>query len=79
MENSTNYLISKRLRELRNGNNLTYAQVGEMLSIHRETVRRYEKNPYSMTIDIFVKLLKIYGYETNIFFDEIYGKMPLMK
>ncbi len=77
MENSMLPLISKRLKELRSGNNLTYDQVASILKIHRETVRRYEKNPAIMSIDIFIKMLDIYGYKTNIFFNEIYGNLPL--
>lgn len=78
MENNMLPLISKRLRELRSGNNLTYDQVASILKIHRETVRRYEKNPAIMSIDIFIKMLDIYGYKTNIFFNEIYGNLPLI-
>lgn len=77
MENSMLPLISKRLKELRSGNNLTYDQVASILKIHRETVRRYEKNPAIMSIDIFIKMLDIYRYKTNIFFNEIYGNLPL--
>ena len=70
-------MIAKRLKELRASNNLTCAELALKLNVHRETIRRYEKNPKSMSIDMFLRLLDIYGYETNIFFDEIYGKLPL--
>lgn len=70
-------MIAKRLKELRASNNLTCAELGLKLNVHRETIRRYEKDPKSMSIDIFLQLLEIYGYETNIFFNEIYGKLPL--
>lgn len=70
-------IIAKRLKELRASNNLTFAELALKLNVHRETIRRYEKDPKSMSIDMFLRLLDIYGYETNIFFNEIYGKMPL--
>ncbi len=69
-------LISKRLKELRVSNDYTYAKVALELNINRETIRRYEKKPSIMTVDTFLRLLDLYGYETKIFFDEIYGKMP---
>ena len=37
-------MIAKRLKELRASNNLTCVELALKLNVHRETIRRYEKN-----------------------------------
>lgn len=71
--------ISQRLIELRVGKNYSRAAVADQLNIHQETLRRYEHHPSIMSLDIFLKLLNIYGYTTTIFFEECNSKMLLQQ
>lgn len=68
--------ISIKLRGLRAENSLSLDEVGKRLNLHRETIRRYENNPSIMSIDVLIKLLNLYKKDVNIFFNEIYGKLP---
>ena len=71
-----NELISKKLKGLRAENSYSLDDVANRIGLHRETVRRYENNPYIMSIDILLKILELYQVNVNVFFEEIYGKMP---
>lgn len=75
MENQIK-IISTKLKGLRAENGYLMENVADKLGIHRETLRKYENNPSSMEIGMFLKLLNLYDVETTYFFDLVYGKMP---
>ncbi len=60
----------KRLRELRNDNDLTQSQVGEMLYMKQPQYQRYEKGHRDIPVEVVLKLADIYGTST----DYILGK-----
>lgn len=70
----SNELISKKLKGLRAENMLSLEEISSKLGVHRETYRKYENNPQSMDIGLFIELLSIYNYDPLIFFEQIYGK-----
>ena len=74
--NDIRNLISIKLKGLRAENSFSLDYVGRQLELHRETVRRYENNPSLMSVDTFLKLLDLYHISSNVFFEEIYAKMP---
>lgn len=63
-------LISEKLKGLRAENCLSQEQVAEKLNIHRETFRKYENNPLTMNIGLFIEMLEIYGSNPLIFFEK---------
>lgn len=68
--------ISGKLKGIRAENGYSLEEMADKLSIHRETLRRYENNPSIIEIGLFLKMLDIYKIETTYFFSLIYGKMP---
>lgn len=71
--------ISSKLRGLRSEKGLSQEDVANKLGIHRETFRKYENNPSSIEMGLFLKILDIYEIDTNYFFELIYGKLPNRK
>lgn len=72
-----NKKISAKLKGLRAEKGYTMEEIAEMLEIHRETLQKYENNPFSMGIGTLLKMLNIYEINTTYFFKLIYGKMPI--
>ena len=67
-------IISEKLRGLRAEKRYTLEQIAEKIGIHRETFRKYENNPFEMSIETFIKVLSIYDTNPSIFFDSIMAK-----
>ena len=64
-------IISEKLRGLRAEKRYSLEQIAEKIGIHRETFRKYENNPYEMSVETFIKVLNIYDINPLIFFDTI--------
>lgn len=79
MEMNIEKIASMKLKGLRAEHDLSLEDVAKKMSFHRETIRRYENNPSLMTINVLLKLLKLYNVDPQIFFNETYGKMPYDK
>ena len=67
----TEKAISEKLRGLRAEKRYSLEQMAEKISIHRETFRKYENNPFEMSVETFIKVLNIYDTDPLIFFDTI--------
>lgn len=67
-------IISEKLRGLRAEKRYSLEQIAEKIGIHRETFRKYENNPFEMSIETFIKVLNIYDTNPSIFFDSIMAK-----
>ena len=67
-------VISEKLRGLRAEKGFSQEQVAEKLGIHRETFRKYEKNPSIMSTGLFIEMLMVYGTNPLIFFKGIMAK-----
>lgn len=67
-------IVSEKLRGLRAEKGYSNEQIAEKIGIHRETFRKYEKNPFEMSVEIFIKILNIYDTNPSIFFDSIMAK-----
>lgn len=63
--------ISEKLRGLRAEKRYSLEQIAEKIGVHRETFRKYENNPYEMSVETFIKVLNIYNTDPLIFFDTI--------
>ncbi len=70
----TEDLISEKLRGLRAEKRLSQEQVAEKMGIHRETFRKYEKNPLLMSTGLFIEMLMVYNTNPLIFFKSIMAK-----
>ena len=70
----TEDLISEKLRGLRAEKRLSQEQVAEKMGIHRETFRKYEKNPLLMSTGLFIEMLMVYDTNPLIFFKSIMAK-----
>lgn len=68
--------ISGKLKGIRAENGYSLEEMADKLHVHRETFRKYENNPATIEIGLFLKMLDIYNIETTYFFNLIYGKMP---
>ncbi|MFA5407994.1 MAG: helix-turn-helix transcriptional regulator [Bacilli bacterium] len=66
--------IARELRGLRGKCKYTLRYVGDRLGVHRETVRKYEKDVKGMPLNMFNDLLQIYGETITIFFTKLYAK-----
>lgn len=55
----------KRIRDLREDNDLTQEQLAEMLQIQTTTYRRYETGERECPTHIIIKLSKIYNVSTD--------------
>lgn len=64
-------MIGRELKGLRAKNNYNLQEVADNVGVHRETLRKYEKNTNKMPIYLLVKLLKFYKVEPHIFFTNI--------
>lgn len=71
-----NHHISEVLKKYREHLGYTRKQVSEELGISRETLRKYESNPITMDIGLFLQFLNFYKIDPPIFFNKIYGKLP---
>lgn len=77
--NEINKNISAKLRGLRAEKGFSLEEMAEKLGIHRETLRKYENDPFVIEIGLLLKMLNIYDMDTTYFFELIYGKMPKEK
>lgn len=68
--------ISGKLKGIRAENGYSLEEMADKLNIHRETFRKYENNPSTIEIGLFLKILDIYNIDTTYFFNLIYGKLP---
>lgn len=68
--------ISGKLKGIRAENGYSLEEMADKLNIHRETLRKYENNPSTIEIGLFLKILDIYKIETTYFFNLIYGNLP---
>ena len=50
-----------RLQELRSKKKLSQAEVADMLEVHHSTISSYERNTITPSLDILIKLARIYG------------------
>ena len=64
-------VISEKLRGLRAEKRYSLEQIAQKIGIHRETYRKYENNPYEMSVETFIKILSIYDTDPLIFFNTI--------
>lgn len=55
----------KRLRELREDNNLSQKQVAEILSLKQQAYFRYEKGISTIPIDLLIILCKYYNVTSD--------------
>lgn len=69
-------IISAKLRGLRAEKGYSLEKVAEKIGMHRETLRKYEANPYLLEVGQLLKLLNIYNVDTIYFFELIYGNLP---
>ena len=61
-------LIGEELKSLRIKKNLSIEQVSQELSIHSNTLYKYEKNASDMKLGMLEKLLNFYQIDEIIFF-----------
>ena len=54
-----------RLKELREENNLTQTQVAELLNVKQNTYSQYETEKRQLSIDVLIKLAKLYKVTTD--------------
>ncbi len=54
-------MLFKRLRDMREDNDMTQAQLAEVLKIHQTTYSDYELGNLNVPIDVFIKLAKFYN------------------
>ena len=55
----------KKLKDLREDNDLTQKQIGEMLNISQRGYSHYENGDYDLTGEILIKLANIYNTSTD--------------
>ncbi len=53
-------MMFKRIRDLREDNDLTQAQMAEFLKIHQTTYSDYEIGNLNVPIDVLIKLARFY-------------------
>ena len=58
-----------KLKELREENNLTQAQIAEYLNIKQNTYSQYEHEKRQLPIDSLIKLAKFYKVSTDYILD----------
>lgn len=58
-------MIYRRIRDLREDNNLTQQQIADKLFINRRTYAAYENGVNSMTPETLIKIAKIYGVSVD--------------
>lgn len=61
-------LIGKELKSLRTKNNLSLEQASKKLSIHLNTLSKYEKDASDMKLGMLEKILNFYQVDELIFF-----------
>lgn len=59
----------KRLKELRDKNNMTQSQVAEELGISQQQYSRYEMGQYSIPLEMLKKLCKLYDVSSDYIID----------
>jgi transcriptional regulator with XRE-family HTH domain len=64
-----NYIIIKRLSELRNKKNLTQEDVADMLGVARTTYAMYEQGKREMDYEALLKLANYYKVSLDYLFD----------
>ena len=70
--------LGKKLRGLRAENKLPLHKVATLLNqeknikIHRETLRKYEKDATKIPANLLISLLEVYNIEPTIFFKNVY-------
>ena len=67
--------MQNRLKDLREDNDLTQADVGKILNITQSEYGRYERGLHMMGIDKYIKLAEYY----NISIDYLVGLIPTPK
>ena len=55
------YIISKRIKDLREDNNKTQAEISQYLGIDIKTYCRYEKGHHEIRVNVLVKLAHYYN------------------
>lgn len=58
-------MVYRRIRDLREDNNLTQQQIADKLFINRRTYAAYENGVNSMTPETLIKIAKIYGVSVD--------------
>ena len=53
--------LTKRMRDLREDNDLTQAAVADVLNIKQSDYSKYERGEHMMGIDKYIKLADFYG------------------
>ena len=64
-------LVGNELKSLRTKNNLSLEQVSQALSLHFNSLSKYEKDASDMQLGTFKQLLNYYGIDEIIFFKVI--------
>ena len=67
--------MQNRLRDLREDNDLTQAEVGKILNMRQSEYGRYERGLHMMGIDKYIKLAEYY----NVSIDYLVGLVPTPK
>ncbi|MFA5448917.1 MAG: helix-turn-helix transcriptional regulator [Clostridia bacterium] len=62
-------LICKRIRELRSENKMTQQEVANYLRIDRSNYSKYELGKLDLSIEIVIKLSKLYNVSTDYIFN----------
>ena len=66
----------KRIRDLREGHDLTQAQVAYILSVTQRTYSRYENDDRSIPLEQLIKLADYYGTSVDYLLDRTNKKEP---
>lgn len=61
--------VGKNLKEIREANNYTQAQIAEFLGMERGTLSNYELGTREAPFDVLQKLADLYGVEFSAFFE----------
>ena len=62
-------MLSRKLKELRTGCNLTQYQIATQINLDRSTYTYYETGKTQPTIDTLIKLAKIFGVSIDFLLD----------
>lgn len=69
-------MVFKRIRDMREDNDITQKQMAEYLKIHQTTYSDYELGNLNIPIDILIKLAKFYKTSIDYLVGLTYNPKP---
>ena len=71
-------LISTRFKKLREGSNLTQAQIAKFLNIDQSYISKFEKGERNLSVDLLEKICDLFGCNLKYFEDENEEYKPML-